>query len=282
MGVLPKPTVHTDALVLRVWPCGESSCIASLLTCEEGFIKVLAKAARKPGSRLRPLVEPSRLVNVEFSLDPGRDLQFLRGGSVELDPLTGDPTLEKSAFLLGAIELIDRCRPLGAAAGHRGAVDLFAVCEAYVRVLSSRTCLEPALLFFALEWELLERHGMAPEIDSCISCGSPIAELAGGPFWFSPGEGGLVCEDCSRGGVTGKRPLMTEALDLLRVLAVQGLGVNTTELMSGVMRREIGAALHHFMGYHLPGYRLPTALDLLRSGRKNNSSLAQAGNDELE
>jgi DNA repair protein RecO (recombination protein O) len=264
VGVLSKPTVNSDALVLRVWPCGETSCVASLLTRQEGYVKVLAKGVRQPGSRLRPLVEPGRLVQAEFSLDPARDLQFLRGGGVTLDPMAADPTLEKSAFLLGAVELIDRCRPLGQSAGNRGAVDLFAVCEEYVRVLSSPVCREPALVFFAFEWELLERHGMAPEIESCISCGRGNAGLEGETLWFSPGEGGVVCEECSRAGITGKRPLGREALDLLLQLAGRGLDIAASEPMSGSMRREIGAALHHFMGYHLPGYRLPAALDLLR------------------
>jgi DNA repair protein RecO (recombination protein O) len=269
MGVLPRPVAQTRALVLRVWPCGETSCIASLLTGGEGFVKVLAKGARGERSRLRPLVEPGRLVQVEFSLDPHRDLQFLRGGSVDLDPMTSAPTLEKSAYLLGALELIDRCRPLGQAAGHRAAVDLFAVCEEYVRVLSSSSCLAPALLFYAFEWELLERHGMAPEIESCISCGRGIAELGASTLWFSPGEGGLVCEECSRGGIAGKRPLGREARAMLGHMNGRGLGLDLDRPLSGKLRRELGATLHHFMGYHLPGYRLPAALDLLRGGRKH-------------
>ena len=273
---MPKPTAITEALVLRVWNCGESSCIGSLLTAQEGFVKVLAKGVRNPGSRLRPLVEPGRLVTVEFSLDPGRDLQFLRGGSVNLAPLYEEPSLEKSAFLLGALELIDRCRPLGAVAGHRGAVGLFAVCEDFVRMLSSTSCRAPGLLFFAFEWELLERHGMAPEISSCISCGGSFSDMAGAPLWFSPGEGGLVCDLCSRNGVSGKRAVSAEALELLGRLASEGLSIGLNEPLTRAMRREIGTALHHFMGYHLPGYRLPAALDLLRSGRPKKS----VSNDE--
>lgn len=92
MSVLTKPSAASDALVLRAWPCGETSVIASLLTRELGFVKVLAKAARRPRSRLRPLVEPGRLLNVEFGLDPARELQYLRGGSVLLDPLAEGAT----------------------------------------------------------------------------------------------------------------------------------------------------------------------------------------------
>ena len=36
------------------------------------------------------------------------------------------------------------------------------------------------------------------------------------------------------------------------------------------MRRELGALLHRFLGYHLPGYRLPAALDLLRVGKDSS------------
>ncbi|NCQ33592.1 hypothetical protein GW813_00675, partial [bacterium] len=70
MSVLPRPVACTDALVLRSWPCGETSAIASYLTRDHGYVKVIAKAARRPRSQLRPLVEPGRLIGVEFGLDP--------------------------------------------------------------------------------------------------------------------------------------------------------------------------------------------------------------------
>lgn len=279
MGILAKPTAQSEALVLRAWPCGETSCIASLLTRQEGFVKVLAKGARGPRSRLRPLVEPGRLVQVEFSLEVGRELQFLRGGTVELDPLGSDPSLEKSAFLLGALELIDRCRPLGQIAGNRAAVGLFDVCGEYVRVLSSLACREPALLFFAFEWELLERHGMAPEVEACVGCGRQAAGMGTATLWFSPGEGGLVCEECSRQGVAGKRPLGPEARRLLVRLGALGLAAGGQDPLAPGLRRELGAALHHFMAFHLPGYRLPTALDLLRSPGRPAGSAAKPLDD---
>ena len=135
MGVMSRPAACSEALVLRVWPCGETSAVASLLTQDHGYIKVIAKAARGPRSSLRPLIEPGRLVTVEFSLDPRRELQFLRGGEVDLDPMADGATLERSAYLLSALELMDRCRPLGdggSVGGEAGATrELFAVCERF-------------------------------------------------------------------------------------------------------------------------------------------------------
>ncbi len=270
MGVLAKPTANTPALVLRLWPCGETSGIASLLTRDEGFVKVLAKGARQPGSRLRALVEPGRLVNVEFGLDPARELQFLRSGTVELDSLGCQPSLERTAFLLGALELIDRCRPLGPEAGHRAGRGLFEVCEEFVRMLSSPTCAGCDSLFFALEWELLERHGMAPELEACRDCGQPAAD-SGGVGWFHAAEGGALCGQCAGRALAGVRPLSAPAFEHMRLLPERSLRqAADTELDAGV-RREVGTALHHFMGYHLPGYRLPAALDLLRAARNGKA-----------
>ena len=276
MGVLAKPTAGSLALVLRLWPCGETSGIASLLTRDEGFVKVMAKGVRKPGSRLRALVEPGRLVNVEFSLDPSRELQYLRGGGVALDPLGAAPSLERTAFLLGALELVDRCRPLGPEPGHQGPGGLFEVCEEFVRVLSSPTCVGCAALFFAFELELLGRNGMAPDLESCQECGAaPVGP--GGMGWFHPAEGGTVCGDCARRVMAGVRPLSGDALEHLRRLSVQTLPEAAARDLPPRMRREVGAALHHFMGYHLPGYRLPAALDLLRAARPGKSATTEEG-----
>ncbi len=279
MGVVTRPAAATDALVLRAWPCGETSAVVSLLTRDHGYVKVIAKSARQARSTLRPLVEPGRLVSVEFSLDPARELQYLRGGGVELDPLGFEPTLERSAYLLGALELVDRCRPAGALLRDDpgGAADLFGVCDAFLRMLSSAASPDPALVFFAFEWELLARHGVAPEVSACCACGRPRAALAAATLRFSASEGGVMCGECARGGADGGgRPLGEDALGVFLALDAHGLEGSRGLAMETPTRREVGGHLHRFLGYHMPGYRLPAALDLLRAAR----GLAASGDGE--
>jgi len=249
--------------------------IASLLTREHGYVKVIAKGARGAKSRLRALVEPGRVVSVEFSLDPRRQLQYLRSGSVLRDPLGPGTTLEQSAFLQGALELMDRCRPhdgaVSAGVDHEPDTELFDICDAFIRVLSSPACPRPDLAFFAFEWELLARHGMTPEIAGCCSCGLEQGEMAAANMWFSPAEGGVICGSCARGeGVGSGKPLGAAALAVFGRMAGGRIDLSESVSFERPLRREIGAHLHNFLGYHLPGYRLPAALDLLRA-RKDQS-----------
>ncbi len=275
MGVLPQPVGQSDGLVLRVWPCGESSVVASLLTREHGYVKVIAKAARRAKSRLRALVEPGSLVAAEFSMDPRRELQYLRGGTVVWAPLGPGSSLEHSAFLLGALELVDRCRPLstnmGAGQDHSATEALYEICDDFIRVLSSPACRRLDLAFFAFEWSLLVCHGITPEVTGCTSCGLDEKALAAETMWFSPSEGGAVCGRCARGdGVNCGKPLSLDAWQVFRELTAQGVELGDEDPLVRTLRRELGAHLHNFLGYHLPGYRLPVALDLLRA-RKESS-----------
>ncbi len=275
MSVLPQPVAVTEALVLRSWPCGETSSIASYLTRDHGYVKVIAKAARRPNSRLRPLVEPGRLIAVEFGLDPRRQLQYLRAGSVQLDGLGSEPSLERSAFLLSALELVDRCRPrepddAGPALGM-DTPSLFVVCEEFVRVLSSPTCSLPDLAFFALEWNLLGLHGLAPDLATCSGCGIAMGDAGADSIWFAVAEGGALCRDCGRSEGTSRgsgRHLSPEAWAVLKIFAETPGLIPEICHWSRPLRREIGAFLHGFLGYHLPGYRLPAALDLLRARKE--------------
>lgn len=271
MSLLPKPTVGSEAWVLRAWPCGETSVIASLLTRDHGYVRVMAKGARGPRSQLRPFVEPGRLVSVEFSWDPSRELQYLRSGSVLMDSLTGSPTLEGTAYLLAALELADRCRPIQGSRDDRTAGEVFVICEEFLRVLSSGACSDPALLFFAFEMELLQRHGVTPEVAACVSCGKKSEEMQESVLWFRPADGGLVCGECVQmGDASGGKPLGKEALACLRLLSDSGLDTPVDQPLARGLRRQIGAHLHRFMGYHMPGYRLPSALDLLRVGKESS------------
>ena len=267
MSLLPKPVATGPAVVLRCWPCGETSAVVSLLTRDHGFVKVLAKGVRNERSLLRPLTAPGRLVSAEFSLDPLRDLQYLRSGSVLLDPLLGAQSLEIPAFLQAALELVDRCRPLGGGGPEEVSAGLFPVCEDFIQVLSSGTCREPALVFFAFEWELLARHGTAPVLAACSVCATSCGPDGSGPLWFSPADGGALCVGCGRQAPGAARlPLSPEAHAVLLEMADQGMRLACRRTLPRSLRREIGGLLHQFLGYHLPGYRLPEALQLLRAG----------------
>jgi recombinational DNA repair protein (RecF pathway) len=143
-------------------------------------------------------------------------------------------------------------------------------------MLSSRTCSRPALLFFAFEWDLLARHGMAPEVSSCVSCGKDLGGAEPYSLRFNPAEGGVVCGACTaHDAAGGGRPVGREALarlqDMARARVAMEVALGDGEPLSRPMRRELGALLHRFLGYHLPGYRLPAALDLLRAGKDDQA-----------
>jgi hypothetical protein len=115
---------------------------------------------------------------------------------------------------------------------------------------------------------------MAPEVSSCVSCGADPAKGGGSSLRFSPAEGGVVCGGCSATqGINEGRPLGLEALGFLQAMAMPGTDLTVAAVgeneLPRPMRRELGALLHRFLGYHLPGYRLPAALDLLRAGKEN-------------
>jgi DNA repair protein RecO (recombination protein O) len=259
MSLLPQPVASSDALVLRTWPTGETSIIASLLTRDCGYVRVIAKSARGPRSVLRPLVQPGRLVNLEFTQVSGRDLQYLRGGSLLLDPLARAESLEKNAYLLAAVELVDRCRP--AESREEG---LFALCEDFLRMLCCAPAGGEAGLFYSFELALLARHGVAPALESCAACGAPLAAEEG-EVLFSPAAGGVICRRCraAREGEAG-RSIDREVWRALRELAARRPDGPAPAPLPRPVERELGILLHRFLGYHLPGYRLPAALDLLR------------------
>jgi DNA repair protein RecO (recombination protein O) len=263
VSVLPRPTASGRGLVLRTWPSGETSIVASALLAEHGLVRLMAKGARQTRSRLRPLVQPGRLADLEFSLDPDRELQYLRGGTVVRDPLAESPTLERTAYLLAALEIVDRCRP-----GHGHEAGLFALCEDYVQVLSCADAGREAALYYAFETALLDLQGVRPLLEACTQCGRDQTAVSGGALWLSPAAGGLVCAGCAHdGAVAGARPLSEAALAVWDAIAHAPARWPAAGLPR-TLARDWGVMLHRFLEYHLPGYRLPAALDLLRAARR--------------
>jgi DNA repair protein RecO (recombination protein O) len=267
MTLLPQPTHASAALVLRAWPAGETSVVASVLTEASGFVRLIAKGARTGRSTLGPLVQPGRLVEIEYGQDPRRELQYLKGGRVVLDPLLESTSLERMAYLLAALEIVDRCRPDGEGGGG-----LFELCRRWVSVLSSAPAGAEAPLFYALELTLLDLQGLAPVLHACTHCGADSAGQEG--LRFSAEDGGVVCRRCvGADGVKAGRSLSREA-----VAALLATSADTgPPLLDAGLRRELGIHLHLFMAHHLPAYRLPAGLELLRAAR--GAAAPAAGDD---
>ncbi|MBU0741001.1 DNA repair protein RecO [bacterium] len=259
MSVIAKPVVSSRVIVLRVWPTGETSTVAALLSEEHGYVRVIAKGSRGPRSALRPLVQPGRLVEAEFGLQPGRDLQYLKGGQLLLDPLLAVNSLERTAYLLSALEIVERCRPSGVTETR-----LFDLCRRFLEVLSSQVAGGEAPLFYAFELALLRLQGTAPVLSRCVACDQDLSEVRTG-MRFSPAGGGAICGACvATDPEGGGRPLGAGVLAVMRKLTGADGPVAALNRRSS---REIGILLHGFLSYHLPGYRLPASLDLLRAGR---------------
>jgi len=257
---ISRPVISSAAMVLRVWPTGETSVIASLLTEESGFVKVIAKGARNSKSNLRPLVQPGTIVDVEYTVVEGRDLQYLRGGSVSLGSSKTSLTLEKTAYLLAIVEIIDRCRPTGKD------IDLFHLCRRFMEVLSSLSSGLNASAYYRFLLELLNMQGLAPTLNRCSNCRAEMLSDSASVHFFSYSSGGIVCANCLGAGKAG-RDLTPPVYSNLRKLLEQG--IDTGPPVARQVDRETGIVLHRFLEYHLPDYRLPAALDMLKVCKVN-------------
>ncbi len=210
-----------EAIVLRLRPLGEADRILTLFSRERGKLHAVAKGSRKTGSRFGARLDFFN--RVWLSLHTGRSLDVVTGArSIAGPPSMWERLVQPDAFALAsyASEIIDAlCEP-----------DL-AVPDIYDLLCELRDAIgagvQPAALAPALDLRLLAALGLAPELDACARCGTPLGNrpLAGGRARLSPASGGLICKRCAvedgelGSGVAGQTFSVSSAeLALLRVL----------------------------------------------------------------
>lgn len=189
-------TYHDTGVVLRTHKLGEADRILVILTAEHGKVRAVAKGVRKTtskfGGRLEPLAHVNLLVRVGRSLDTISQVETID----HFRPLRTDLTLLTNAMAM--VEAIDQISPEREPVPH-----LYRMLLGGLRTVAAGPS---ALVVPAFFWKLLAADGVAPELDSCVSCGSPGPLVA-----FSVEEGGALCRTCRRGAA-----LSDAALTLLR------------------------------------------------------------------
>lgn len=172
----------SEAVVLRRSDSGETDRRLTLLTSEFGKLDVIAKGARKPGSRLAGSSEP--LVKAVYTWATGRVRRYV----TQVQPLTSFPSIrndyDRTLAALALAELAAFSIPYESPQPDQ---DLYAQVLLGLQSLESAPDWRAALLW--AESKLMEAEGVHPEWTKSVVSGKPLAE---NPAFVSPGAGGQV------------------------------------------------------------------------------------------
>ncbi len=177
--------VETQAIVLQRFAYGESSQVVHLLTAALGRVVAMARGAWRAKNGYEGPFDLLVRGTVTLSLVQGRELALLLSRKVE----TAYPKLRcELARHVAATHLLRRVvhfEPVGAGAGA------FALVDRALQAIETVALPRLPLLLLAFDARLADLHGLRPDVDQCVRCGSP-RQLSR----FVAGSGGVVCVGC--------------------------------------------------------------------------------------
>jgi DNA repair protein RecO (recombination protein O) len=233
--VSPRSRLYkTEAIVLRGLDLGEADRVLTVLTPHLGKLRVIAKGARRPRSRLGGGLEP--LGHVDLVLAVGRTWDVVT--QVQLvDPhlgLRGDLHGTAAGWYLA--ELADRfCEEKAESAA---AFDLLGA--GLTALDTAPTPAAREALARAYELRLLDAMGYRPELATCIECG---AEIGPGRNGYAAVAGGVVGPECVHGAL-GAAAISTPALKAMRHFQRVPLDDAARIALTRAVGREVERHLH--------------------------------------
>ena len=240
--------VVTEAIVLHAFDYLESSRIVRLLTRDAGVRPALARGARSSRRRFGSALDLFAQGSAELHSKPGRELDTLGAFDATRQRAALGAHLERFA---GAGAIAELALRFGHDAADAGLFD--AVARALDELAAApgdraRDCT------LAAGWRILLELGVAPTIDACAECHSPVD--ADVPAMFSHPAGGTLCARCAhlaRGG----RTLPGEARAALR----DWLGGESHAIADRQQARAHQRLLREFVREHLADDRPLRAFD---------------------
>jgi len=183
--------VSTPAIPLRRFPYGETSLILRFYARELGVVGVMAKGARKRGSRGSGVPETFARGVLTVYVKETRGLQTMKDFAPEKPRrrMGRDVLRFAGASVLGEVVMRH--------AGEEGNPGLFERLDGSLDRIEEEE--REALLarILAEGWGLVGALGYRPVLDACVECGQPLDPDAMGRFDF--GAGGIRCPRCSGG-----------------------------------------------------------------------------------
>jgi DNA repair protein RecO (recombination protein O) len=225
-----------EAIVLGRMDLGEADRILTLYSRQHGKLRVIAKGARRPLSRLGPHLE--YFSRARLMLARGRELDVVTGAETADAHLAIRNNLDALGHASHMVEILTRLTE-----DRQENVAVFDLLSSSLRLLADGVDAFHVTRHYELA--LLVLLGYRPELYHCIEC---QADLTQGPHQFAVGLGGFLCEQC-RGREPGSRIVSVDAQKYLRALDRGGLGATVRIGIARPLREELegvlGAYLRH-------------------------------------
>jgi DNA repair protein RecO (recombination protein O) len=197
----------TSALVLKSIDWKDSSKITTLFTRELGKLNVIAKGAKKSGSRYRGLLESLNLIEAFIYLSPSRELQTLGDISLEYSFNTMRRDLLKTGYAFGVLELLDSFF-----AYSNPDSTFFDFNKRMLQALEDSD--NEQVIFWYYLLKLASYLGFKPEFTLCRKCGE---QVSGDEIHFSMNEGSVICKSCLPAGENGLKISKADLKILARI-----------------------------------------------------------------
>jgi DNA repair protein RecO (recombination protein O) len=193
------PLLVTPAIVLHGFDYLESSRIVRLVTRDAGMRSALAKGARKSRRRFGSGLDLFGQGTAFLHTRPGRDLDTLSGFEdvrarselgLDLDRFTGAEAIAEIALSLGRD-------------GGEADAPLFDTIAGALDGLLDKSGDDARDATIAGAWRIVAAVGVAPSVEECAECASPIE--AGEAALFTHTAGGVLCRRCASLSAGGRK-----------------------------------------------------------------------------
>lgn len=224
----------SEGIVLRHADVGEADRLITLFTPYRGKLRLVAKGARRPGSKLAGHLEP--FTHTSVLIARGRNLDLITQAQTVRSFIEIRESLRRFVYASYAVELVDRGVEWDSE--HRNLFDLLH------SMLSQLSAAQRAdSLLKAFELAALDVLGYRPRLNACVSCGRTLKPEGNG---FSAEAGGVLCPLC-RGREGDQRDITPATLATLRRLQSSGLQAADRVVMTTSVRIEAEAILAEYM-----------------------------------
>jgi DNA repair protein RecO (recombination protein O) len=190
---------------------GEADRVVTVYSRQHGKLRLVAKGARRPLSRLGPHLE--YFCRSQLMLVKGRDLDVVTGAETVNAHLALRSDLDAYGHASHMVEMVARLTE----ERQENAV-VFDLLSGSLQLLAEH--IDPYHVTRHFELALLNHLGFRPELQRCIECREPLTQA---PHPFMAELGGFLCERCQPRGAA-LRHITVDAQKYLRAAERGGLG----------------------------------------------------------